>query len=264
MPWYAPEKNFEAHPLSTVETPPVKEDDLTDIPPIGKELAAKGREDFEKVLQADKWKEAVQAYRASISFADSQIGRLLDALDQHLAKDNTIIILWSDHGFHLGEKKHWHKSTLWERATRVPFIIIAPNVTRPGTQSAEAVSLLDIYPTLNELCQLPPLQNLDGQSLVPLLQNPEMSWEKPALITYHRGNHAIRDERWRYIRYHDGTQELYDHANDPHEWNNLALSQNYASVIDSLRQWLPEKNAPEALGKKNFEFDYATYTWKRK
>lgn len=150
------------------------------------------------------------------------------------------------HGFHLGEKEHWHKYTLWEEATRVPLIVVAPGVTSSGQRCGKPVSLIDLYPTLNELCGLPRRQGLEGTSLVPLLKNPKRSWPRPALITHGRNNHAVRDERWRYIRYHDGSEELYDHQNDPHEWTNLAGRAEFAEIQTGLRTWLPKTNAKES------------------
>ena len=150
----------------------------------------------------------------------------------------TIIILWADHGYHLGDKESCVKFTLWEKANRVPFIIVAPGVTRPGSRCDRPVSLIDIYPTLVELAGLPPKKGLDGKSLVPLLRDPGRQWQ-PALMTMGRGNHAVRSDRWRYIRYSDGSEELYDHSKDPWEWTNLAAQPEYAEVIDEHKKWLP-------------------------
>ncbi len=167
------------------------------------------------------------------------MGRILDALDKSDYADNTIIVLWSDHGYHLGEKEHWEKFALWEKTNHVPFIIVAPGITRPGARCKRPVSLIDLYPTLIELCGLDPKSELDGISLVPLLREPEATWDRPALMTYERGNHAVRDERWRYICYADSTEELYDHDNDPNEWYNVAAEPENIKVINRLKQWLP-------------------------
>ena len=154
------------------------------------------------------------------------------------------MVFWSDHGWHLGEKQRLHKFTLWERSTRVPFIIAAPSVTLPGTTCHRPVGLVDLFPTLHELCSLPPVRGLDGVSLVPLLQKPHAQWDRPALTTHGRGNHTLRTERWRYIRYADGGEELYDHDNDPNEWTNLANQPDFTSVKAELASSLPPTNAP--------------------
>jgi arylsulfatase A-like enzyme len=264
LPWYAPRPYFEQYPIEDVQLPKVKEDDLDDVPGAGKRFAAARRRDFDLILHTGKWREAVQAYLASISFADALVGRLLDALDAGGQAEKTIIVLWSDHGWHLGEKGHWHKMTLWEEATRVPLVIVAPGVTRPGTRSTRPVSLVDLYPTLIDLCGLEPKKDLDGTSLVPLLEDPEAKWDRPALITYLRGNHAVRSRRWRYIRYADGGEELYDHANDPDEWTNLADRPELADVKRRLSGWLPKTDAPDAPTKRAYEFDLKKYDWTRK
>jgi len=227
-------------------------------------MARARRADFELVKRAGKYKEAVRAYLASISFADALVGHLLDALEKSSYRDNTIIVVWSDHGWHLGEKGAWHKRTLWERATHVPFFIVGPGVTQPGSVCSHPVNLIDIYPTLVDLCGLKANRAFDGISLVPLLVNPEIAWERPSVTTLERGNHAVRSERWRYIRYHDGTEELYDCDNDPHEWTNLSGNSQYDSVKWNLAKWLPKRDTPPALSKGAYHFDPGSYTWKRK
>ena len=141
---------------------------------------------------------------------------MLDALDASPSANNTIVVFWSDHGWHLGEKQHLHKFTLWERSTRIPLIIAATKTTQPNTRTARPVSAVDLFPTLNELCQLPSVPDLDGASLIALLKDPATPGTRPALTTHGQGNHALRTERWRYIRYADGGEELYDHHQDPH------------------------------------------------
>ena len=173
-------------------------------------------------------------HTAGITFADAQFGRLLDALKASDYADNTIVVFWSDHGWHLGEKRHWHKMTLWEEATRVPFLIAAPGVAKAGGRCERPVSLVDIYPTLIDLCRLTPKPELDGQSLAPLLRDPGAKRGRPAVTAYRRGQCAVRSQRWRYIRYADGGEELYDHAADPNEWTNLAGRAKYKAVIADL------------------------------
>ena len=154
--------------------------------------------------------------------------------------------MWTDHGWHLGEKLHWRKFALWEEATRVPMVMVAPGITRPKQHCDRTVSLLDIYPTLVELCGLPAKSGLEGKSIVPLLKNPGDDWNRPVVTTHGRFNHAVRDERWRYIRYKDKTEELYDHENDPMEWTNLAKKPEHAKVKKKLAAWLPKINAQNA------------------
>jgi arylsulfatase A-like enzyme len=243
LPFYAPRKYFDLYPQDKITLPPVNADDCDDLPQAGRRMAADRRGDYELVMKEGRYRELLQAYLASITFADALVGRLLDALDASPAAKNTIVILWSDHGWHLGEKQHLHKFTLWERSTRVPMIIAAPGVTRPGTRSARPVGTIDLFPTLNELCGLPAAAGLDGQSLAPLLKNPALEWNHPALTTHGRGNHALRSEHWRYIRYENGDEELYDQVNDPHEWTNLAGRSEFTEVKTELAKSLPPSDA---------------------
>ena len=262
LAWSVPQKYFDMHPLGEIKLPPIKNGDLDDIPAFGKKLAkevydpsgernfaVKPAGDHANVTANKQWGKAVQAYLATISFADAQIGRVLDALDRSGHADNTIVVLWGDHGWHLGEKEHWRKHALWDVSTRTPLIFSAPfKVARNPEGVAKdklchrPVSLIDIYPTLIDLCGLPKREGLDGQSLKPLLQNPEVKWERPAVITYGLNNHAVQTERWRYIRYRDGGQELYDHERDPNEWTNLAFIPKYSPQKTKLSKWLPSTN----------------------
>ena len=244
LPWYAPQKYFDEYPPAGVKLPEVKEDDLDDVPPIGRRMA-RPEGDHAKVLEYKQWEKAVQGYLACISYTDGQIGRLLDALDKRDDAKQTIIVLWTDHGWHLGEKLHWRKFTLWEEAGRVPMIFVVPGVTKPGTRCERTVSLLDIYPTLADLCGLPIGGHLEGKSLEPLLEDPGAAWDRPVVTTHGRNNHAVRSERWRYIRYSDGTEELYDHENDPMEWTNLAGDPKLAAVKQELAGRLPKVNVEE-------------------
>jgi arylsulfatase A-like enzyme len=191
------------------------------------------------------------------------VGRVLRALEAGPHKDNTIVVLWSDHGYHLGEKNAWHKFTLWEESTRVPLMFVAPGMTKAGARCARPVGLVDLYPTLVDICGLPRKTGLDGQSLVPLLRNPAAVWDRPALITMGYNNHSLRDERWRYIRYADGSEELYDHRKDPKEWRNLAGNAEHGDVKQRLARWLPKSNQPDVPGKKAYHFDPGKYTWSK-
>jgi arylsulfatase A-like enzyme len=256
LTWEVPQKYFDLHPLAGIELPPVKESDLDDLPAFGRKLArevydpsgetnfaVKPDGDHANVTVHNQWHKAVQAYLATISFADAQIGRVLDALDRSGHADNTVVILWGDHGWHLGEKEHWRKHALWDVSTRTPLIFSAPRGVAKDKICQRPVSLIDIYPTLIDLCGLPKRRGLDGQSLKSLLKNPERKWDRPVVITYGLNNHAIQTERWRFIRYRDGGQELYDHERDPNEWTNLASITKYSPQKTKLAKWLPSTNA---------------------
>jgi arylsulfatase A-like enzyme len=251
MPFFAPQRYFNMYPRRDVVMPKILDNDLDDLPSGAKTLLKPKKWFFRELMEIEAeapgtWNEAVRAYQASATFADAQVGRILDALDNSDYADNTIVVLWSDHGYHLGEKEHWEKFALWEKTNHVPFIVVAPGVTCPGTRCENPVSLIDIYPTLIDLCGLDQKPELDGVSLLPLLKDPNADWDRPALMTYMRGNHAVRDRRWRYIHYANGTEELYDHLKDPHEWHNLAGDPANQKVINRLKKWLPEMEAPPA------------------
>ena len=168
------------------------------------------------------------------------MGKVIEALENSKYAYNTIVVLWSDHGQHLGEKKHWRKQALWEESTKVPLYFRFPGQQTKGVQSSRVVSLLDIYPTLADLCGLPVAEKLDGQSLVPLLHDPDRKWDKPVLNSWYYKNLAVRSENFRYIHYRDGSEELYDHRNDPGEHFNLAEDPEYAEIIAEHKKWLPE------------------------
>ena len=204
----------------------------------------------------------MRAYLASITCTDDRLGRILNALNQSPHAKNTIVILWSDHGWHLGEKQHWHKTTLWEEATRVPLIIHVPGKT-PAVCN-HPVSLLDLFPTLNDLAGLTDIESHGGISLLPLLEDPHTVWKRPAVIEFGRGNAAVRSARYRYIRYDDGGEELYDHHSDPNEWNNLADSKTHQVIKDQLATWIAEDWAQPAAKKAAFHFDPQTFTWTNK
>ena len=245
LPWYVPKKYFDMYPPDKIALPNVNEHDLDDVPPMGRRMA-RPEGDHKKVLEHGQWRKAVQGYLASISFVDAQIGRVLDALERSQYAQNTITLLWGDHGWHLGEKLHWRKFALWEEATHAPLMFAAPGVTQAKGRCARTVSFLDIYPTLVDLCGLSANPALEGVSLRPLLANPKASWGRPALTTHGLGNHSVRSERWRYIRYKDGSEELYDEASDPLEWTNLAGQPEHDAAKQELAKWLPKVNAKNA------------------
>jgi len=244
LPWYVPNKYFDMYPPDKITLPNVNENDLDDVPKLGKKMA-RPEGDHKKVIEYKQWRKAVQGYLASISFVDTCVGMVIDGLDRSNYADNTIVILWSDHGWHLGEKLHWRKFSLWEEATHNVLMAVVPGVTSPGGRCPRPVTMLDVYPTLIELCNLAPKDEIQGRSLVPLLKNPESEWERPALTTHGLNNHSLRTERFRYIRYSDDTEELYDHDKDELEWTNLAGDAKYADVKKQLAKWLPQTNVPE-------------------
>jgi arylsulfatase A-like enzyme len=241
IPWYTPKSYFEKHPIEGVQLPEVKENDLDDVPQAGQKMAK--RHWHKWMVENNKWREAVQAYNASVSFADDMVGRLLAALENGPMADNTVIVLWSDHGYHLGQKEHWEKFALWEQTTRVPLIIAAPGKFKTGTSTNQAVSLLDMFPTLNELCGILSTDKFDGESLVPLLENPEKQTKRAVVTTQGFKNHAVRSDKWRYIQYEDGSEELYDQVNDPKNFHNLAGDEQFNAVKQELAQWLPKHDA---------------------
>ncbi|MBK9138681.1 MAG: sulfatase [Verrucomicrobia bacterium] len=248
VPCYATQKWFDLYPDDDSVLPAVREDDRADTPRFSWYLHWHLPEPRLKWLkESGQWRNLVRSYLACTSFVDAQVGRLLRALDDAGLTDNTIVVVWGDHGWHLGEKGISGKNTLWERSTRVPLIIAGPGV-KPGQRCAQPAELLDLYPTLVELAGLPARNDLEGLSLVPQLRDAGTKRERPAITSHNQGNHSIRSERWRYIRYADGTQELYDLENDPHEWNNLAGREEWADVIAWHRRWLPQPDRPPATG----------------
>ncbi len=246
VPCYATQKWFDLYPDNDSVLPLVKDDDRDDTPRFSWYLHWNLPEPrLNWVRQNNQWRNLVRSYLACISFVDAQVGRVLAALDEAGLSDNTIVVLWGDHGWHLGEKGITGKNTLWDRGTRVPLIFAGPGVTRGGrcTQPAE---LLDIYPTLSGLCRLSSRSDLEGISLAPQLRDASTKRERPAITSHNQGNHGIRSERWRYIRYADDSEELYDLQADPREWSNLAAKLEYASVIAEHRRWLPMVDVPPA------------------
>lgn len=251
MPWYVPEKYFDMFPLDEIKSPPLKEDDLNDVPDLGIQLT-KGKSKFvESVFKAKLYKEAIRAYLATTAYVDTQVGRILTALDNSPYKDNTIVVFISDHGFHLAEKNHWQKATLWEEATHCLMMFRVPGITQENCISKRFVSLLDLYPTLAELNNLTPPTYLDGTSLLPLLKNPDHDWTSTAITGLCNKNKSgqpylsIRNELGRYIQYRPDQAEFYDTNRDPHEWKNLENHPEYSNIINQYRKLLP--NAITAL-----------------
>lgn len=248
-PWYVPRSYLTGLPLTDITLPLVKDDDLADLPEAAKAYLREG--DHKRIAERNLWPSAVRGYLASVAYCDAMVGRVLDALEKSRYKEDTIIVFASDHGKALGEKQRWHEGGLWEQATRVPLVIVAPGVTQPESESAQPVSLLDLYPTLCELAGLKAPGKLTGETLVPLLKDPAAKRSRPALTaTWANGRFgsAARNERWRYIRNPDGSEELYDHQSDPREWSNLLWggkpSPEAAAAAAALKKSLPTTWAP--------------------
>ena len=252
MPFSVPKKWFDLFPLESIQLPPWKSDDLDDIPNAGLKMA-KANGDHADILKSGRWKEAVQAYLATCAFCDYQVGRMLEGLEQSGHRDDTLVVLWSDHGWSLGEKSHWRKFALWEEPTRTVLVWRVPGLTSAGTICKRPVDYLSIYPTILDLVDIPFPAHLEGQSLKPLLSRVDAAWDVSAITTHGRGHHAIRTERWRYIRYANGGEELYDEQNDPLEYENLADRPEYVNIKTSLQQQLPKDEAiplPERVNQK--------------
>jgi arylsulfatase A-like enzyme len=244
LPWYAPQKYFDMHPIEDILLPPYLESDLDDVPQIGRNMSGRT---FDIIKENGQWKSAVQGYLASTSFADACLGVILDSLESSQYRDNTIVVLWGDHGYAIGEKHHFSKSALWEATSKTTLIIKAPGVSMESTRSKRTVSLVDLYPTLIELAGLPARDDLDGRSIAPLVRDPGMEWPYPAVVTHsppwHGPNHAVRSEQYHYINYSDGGEELYDVAADPNGWTNLANDPEHAEAKADLKTWLPKIDA---------------------
>ena len=251
VPCYVTQQWYDLFPEEGLQLPPVLDEDRSDTPRFSWYLHWKLPEPRLRFLrESSQWKNLVRSYLASTAFVDSQVGRIMDALDASPFADNTIIVLWSDHGWHLGEKAITGKNTLWERSTRVPLIFAGPKVAA-GATCPQPAELLDIYPTLAELCDLPAQKNLEGHSLVPQLTDAATTRKWPAITTHNHDNHGIRSLDWRYIRYADGSEELYNLRDDPNEWKNLAQDASYVTTLNAHRKWLPAINLKPVPGSKD-------------
>lgn len=259
VPWYCPKKWFDMHPIEGIQLPPYLKNDLDDVPEISRrvnELTAMPTTEW--AIKEGEWKNMIQAYLACTTFVDAQVGKVLDALDASDYADNTIVVLWSDHGYHVGEKNRFAKQALWDRANRVPLIIAIPgqgsvaqtgqgSVAETGQGSAavcsKPVGLIDLYPTLLDLCGLPENSMNEGRSIAALVNDPGLTWDKPTITTYGQNNHAVQTERYRFYRYEDGSMELYDHEADPNEWRNVASEPAMQEIVKRLSLHLPATNA---------------------
>jgi arylsulfatase A-like enzyme len=245
VPQYAPQKWFDMYPMESLQLPAVLQNDLDDVSDYGINLTRLHHvaPPHDWVVKNDEWKPLVQSYLACVSFVDHQVGKVLDALDNSPAKDNTLIILYSDHGFHLGEKERWAKRSLWEDSTRVPLIVAGPGVAQ-GRVCNKPVQLLDVYPTLLELAGLEQDSRLEGHSMAALLKNTDAPWPHMARTSFGPGNYSIRSQRYRYIHYNDGSEEFYDHADDAHEWQNQIGNPELAALIEEHRAFKPKTFHP--------------------
>jgi len=258
VPQFAPQKWFDLYPLETLQLPKVTEHDLKDIPEYGVNITRLKHivPTMEWVEENDQWKPLVQSYLACVSFVDDQVGKLLDALEASPHQGNTYVVLYTDHGFHLGEKERFGKRSLWEDGTRTAMIIAGPGILE-GAVCSKPAQLLDIYPTLLELTGLKADPKLEGKSLVPLLKNPQADWPHYARTSFGPGNYSIVSEDYRYIHYNDGSEEFYDRTKDTHEWNNVINNPEYAEHIKKHRAQVPQERyeilGQNSIGHKSFE-----------
>ena len=240
-PWFAPKEYYDRFPPGKITLPSVNRNDFDDI---DKKDLGRNRTALKCLADEGLWRKAVQAYLACINFADECVGKVLDALDASPHRDNTVVVLWSDHGFHLGEKLQWSKFQLWEESARCVLICRVPGVTRPASRCEQPVNLIDLYPTLIDVCGLPKREGLDGRSFLPQLRDATTKRPNPSITANDKG-FSLRSERYRYIQYRDGTEELYDHRKDPLEWSNLARNPKYAGVKAELKEYVPTNRAPD-------------------
>ncbi|WP_231691100.1 sulfatase [Aureliella helgolandensis] len=263
VPCFAPQKWFDLYPEESLLMPPILRGDRDDTPLFSWYLHWQLPEPRLSWLeQAGEDRSLVRAYLASTSFVDGMVGRVLAELKAQGLDQNTVVVLWSDHGYHLGEKEISGKNTLWDRSTRVPMIIAGPNLPA-GARSSQPAELLDIYPTLVDLCDLPARTGLEGHTLRPQLERANAPRQWPAITSHNQGNHAIRTDRWRFIRYADGSEELYDMQEDPNEWDNLASHTEFREVKADLAKWLPQIDRPLAPGSAHrvLTWDGKTAVW---
>lgn len=239
-PWYVPKEYFDLFPPDRISISALAANESAGLPAV---VQVKPKQIKQELPMVARRKEMVAAYLAASRFADDCTGRILDALDKSPYRDNTIVVIFGDNGYQFGEKNHWSKGGLWEGSAHIPLVIAGPGIAK-GQTSTRPVGLIDLYPTLLELAGLPARPDVDGVSIVPLLKNPAATWERPALTTKGFRNHALRTERWRYIRYADGSEELYDHDADPLEQTNVASKPEFAGLKTDLQKWLPKKDSP--------------------
>jgi arylsulfatase A-like enzyme len=258
LPWIVPQQFFDMYPLDKIKPVELQRDDLDDI--LGKDgkPVFKVNQWFQQADKADMHRQAQRAYLANISYTDHCLGLVFDALTKSKYADNTIVMIWGDHGWHLGEKMKYGKIDLWEESARVPLIVRVPGMTPPDFKCDGVVNLLDMYPTLVELCGLPPNPENEGRSFAPLLKNPKMGWNHPTLTTYQFKNHSLTDGRYRYTWYGgkaEGAEELYDHKTDPLEHKNLAANLEFKGIMAKFKTLLPVHNEPDSPRNQSGEGD---------
>ena len=247
LPWYVPQEYFDRYPLDEVIAPVVDENDYDDVPNEKGEPAYEASQDYLWTSQSEElYKRAAQAYMASSSFADDCVGVVLEGLAKSPHRDNTIVVIWGDHGWHLGEKMRYRKGSLWAESTRAPLMIRLPGMNE-AQDCEHAVNLLDLHPTLVDLCRLPPRPDIDGRSIAPLLEDPNQNWPYPTVTTQGYGNHSVVYEDWHYIERRDGVNELYHLKSDPYEHKNLIRSDQsvVSQVLAQLKSFVPTDLAPE-------------------
>jgi arylsulfatase A-like enzyme len=257
VPLHVPQKWFDLYPIDKIQLPPYLSDDLDDVPEIARNSinSLPMMPTTEWAIETDNWKKIVQAYLACVSFVDNEVGKLLDALDNSRYAENTVIVFWSDHGYRVGEKGTFAKHCLWEEATRTPLIFSGPNIPKDQKKKVPA-ELLSIYPTLLDLCGLPPNVQNEGISLAPIIKGTKEGTDLNAITTYGWSNHSVRSKDYRYISYEDGTEELYNHIEDPNEFANIANNPGYDSIKKELKESLPAINNP---WHKHSSYNFGTY-----
>ena len=248
LPWYVPQEFFDKFPLEKVQLPNIYENDLDDLPEKARQVAARAGNYHKNVTEANLWKHAVQGYLASISYADHLVGELLRTLQKSQYAENTIVVIFSDHGWQLGEKQHWRKFALWENVINSVLMISVPEGIKQlpmgsqnGTDCHQNVSLVDIFPTLTELCGLQPKAGITGRSLIPLLKDPSREWPYPVITSLRDNYYSVRMNNWHYINYGGEEEELYNLEKDPEEWYNLANDRSYSTIKQQLNEKIPKE-----------------------
>ena len=265
-PNYAPQKYFDLYDRDNIELPPYYEDDLEDLSPaLQKRFQARSGQ-HKRLEDLDAVEDAVLGYLACVSYADAMLGRVMDALEKSSSRENTIVFFWSDQGFHHGEKGHWGKHTLWERTSHVPFIWAGPGIAENRTVET-TVSLIDIFPTLAELCGLTVESQVEGISLASSLRDPSTAIERNVYLPDDvPGAYSIMNMEWRFILNHDGSEELYNVKEDPNEWYNLAGDEGYREIIAELKSTAPVEFASPVTQRNdlNLIVEGNSFRWEKK